>query len=53
MMNRLKDGSKFYYNTNSEVYNWARPDDVVKDHSLLTKEEIQVNTCAKYCSSLP
>ena len=41
MMNRLKDGSKFYYNTNSEVYNWARPDDVVKDHSLLTKEEIQ------------
>lgn len=41
MMNRLKDGSKFYYNANSELYAWARPEDVVKDHSLLTKEEIQ------------
>ncbi|XP_063433642.1 ras GTPase-activating-like protein IQGAP1 [Mytilus trossulus] len=41
MMNRLKDGSKFYYNKHQDTFAWARPDDVVKDHSLLTKEEIQ------------
>ncbi|XP_078316270.1 ras GTPase-activating-like protein IQGAP1 isoform X2 [Crassostrea virginica] len=41
MMNRLKDGSKFYYNTKSKTYKWSRPDGVVKDHGQLNKEEIQ------------
>ncbi|XP_056022517.1 ras GTPase-activating-like protein IQGAP1 isoform X2 [Ostrea edulis] len=41
MMNRLKDGSKFYYNTQTKDYKWSRPEDVVKDHGLLNKEEIQ------------
>lgn len=43
MMNRLKDGSKFYYNTKSKTYKWSRPDGVVKDHGQLNKEEIQVS----------
>ncbi|KAL3866731.1 hypothetical protein ACJMK2_044012 [Sinanodonta woodiana] len=41
MMNRNKDGSKFFYNTKTGQYAWVRGDDVVKDDSLLTKEEIQ------------
>lgn len=41
MMNRLKDGSKFFYNTHDQEYVWARHDGVNKDHSLLTKEEVQ------------
>ncbi|XP_061172402.1 ras GTPase-activating-like protein IQGAP1 isoform X1 [Saccostrea echinata] len=41
MMNRLKDGSKFYYNTHTKEYKWSRPESVVKDHGLLNKEEIQ------------
>jgi hypothetical protein len=44
MMNRLKDGSKFYYNTRTKDYKWSRPDDVVKDHGLLNKEDIQVSS---------
>lgn len=42
IMNRLKDGSKFYFNTNTKEYKWSRPDGVVKDHGQLNKEEIQV-----------
>jgi len=42
MMNRTKNGSKFFFNTQTMDYLWARTDDVIKDHSLLTKEEIQV-----------
>lgn len=41
MMNRLKDGSKFYFNTNTKEYKWSRPDGVVKDHGQLNKEELQ------------
>ncbi|KAK3096452.1 hypothetical protein FSP39_000292 [Pinctada imbricata] len=41
MMNRLKDGSKFYYNTTTKEYKWSKPDGVVKDNGILTKEEIQ------------
>ncbi|KAK7450216.1 hypothetical protein BaRGS_00039964 [Batillaria attramentaria] len=41
MMNRVADGSKFFYNINTQEYAWARRDDIVKDFSLLTKEEIQ------------
>ena len=42
MMNRTQDGHKFFFNTKSMDYTWSRTDDVIKDHSLLTKEEIQV-----------
>lgn len=41
MMNRVRDGTKFFYNINTQEYTWARRDDIVKDFSLLTKEEIQ------------
>ncbi|XP_060062495.1 ras GTPase-activating-like protein IQGAP1 [Ylistrum balloti] len=41
MMNRLKDGSKFFYNTHDQEYSWSRQDGVCKDHELLTKEEVQ------------
>lgn len=41
VMNRIKDGSKFFYNVHTKEYSWTRPDDVVKDNSILTKEEIQ------------
>ena len=43
MMNRVRDGSKFFYNIHTQVYAWSRREDVVKDFSLLTKEEIQVS----------
>ncbi|OWF47735.1 ras GTPase-activating-like protein IQGAP1 isoform X2 [Mizuhopecten yessoensis] len=41
MMNRLKDGSKFFYNTHDQEYAWSRQDGASKDHGLLTKEEVQ------------
>ncbi|XP_041369796.1 ras GTPase-activating-like protein IQGAP1 isoform X2 [Gigantopelta aegis] len=41
MMNRLKDGSKFFFNIHTGEYLWSRQDGVIKDHALLTKEEIQ------------
>lgn len=41
-MNRVRDGSKFYYNTKTQEYTWARREDIVKDFSILTKEEVQV-----------
>ncbi|KAK6188369.1 hypothetical protein SNE40_004554 [Patella caerulea] len=41
IMNRLKDGSKFFYNANTGEYAWHRRDDIVKDHNILTKDEIQ------------
>ncbi|XP_025077670.1 ras GTPase-activating-like protein IQGAP1 isoform X2 [Pomacea canaliculata] len=41
MMNRVRDGSKFYYNTKTQEYTWARREDIVKDFSILTKEEVQ------------
>ncbi|XP_048258787.1 ras GTPase-activating-like protein IQGAP1 isoform X2 [Haliotis rufescens] len=41
IMNRTRDGSKFFYNISTGEYEWFRQDGVVKDHSLLTKEEIQ------------
>ncbi|XP_076443787.1 ras GTPase-activating-like protein IQGAP1 isoform X2 [Babylonia areolata] len=41
MMNRVNDGSKFFYNVHTQEYAWTRREDVVKDFSLLTKDEIQ------------
>ena len=43
MMNRVRDGSKFFYNIHTQEYAWTRREDVIKDFSLLTKEEIQVS----------
>ena len=48
MMNRIADGTKFFFNTSSLNYKWCRTDDVEKDHNLLTKEEIQVNLWCLY-----
>ena len=42
LMNRTKEGYKFYFNVNTMEYAWERPKDVTKDHSILTREEIQV-----------
>ena len=42
MMNRTKDGFKFFFNTKTMEYTWSRTDDVIKDSSLLTKDEVQV-----------
>lgn len=41
MMNKSNRGFKFYYNVNTGEYAWARNENIVKDFSLLTKEEIQ------------
>ncbi|BFY98703.1 hypothetical protein BsWGS_01743 [Bradybaena similaris] len=41
MMNRLKDGTKFFYNVNTGAHAWTRGDTIIKDYSLLTKDEIQ------------
>ncbi len=42
MMNRTREGFKFYFNIHTMENSWDRPDGVRKDHSLLTREEIQV-----------
>ena len=44
MMNRTKEGYKFYFNVNTMEYAWERPKEVTKDHSILTRDEIQVRT---------
>ncbi|XP_059176256.1 ras GTPase-activating-like protein IQGAP1 [Physella acuta] len=41
MMNRLRDGTKFFYNVHTGEHAWTRGDTIVKDYSLLTREEIQ------------
>lgn len=48
MMNRTKEGYKFYFNVNTMEYAWERPKDVTKDHSILTREEIQVNIASQF-----
>ena len=42
MMNRVREGHKYFFNVHTMEYSWNRPDGVKKDHGLLTKEEIQV-----------
>lgn len=49
MMNRNKEGTKFFFNTRSMEYLWCRTDDVVRDNSLLTKDEIQVSYMLVLC----
>ncbi|XP_029657707.1 ras GTPase-activating-like protein IQGAP1 isoform X1 [Octopus sinensis] len=41
MMNRSPEGFKFFYNVNTGDYAWVRNDTIIKDYSILTKEEIQ------------
>ena len=41
MMNRLNDGFKFFFNVNTLQYAFERAYDMDKDHTLLTREEIQ------------
>lgn len=41
MMNRLKDNTKFFYNVHTKQHAWTRGDNVMKDYSLLTRDEIQ------------
>ena len=43
MMNRLNDGFKFFFNINTLQYAFERSANMDKDHTLLTREEIQ--TC--------
>ena len=50
MMNRTREGYKFYYNIENEAWAWERPDGVRKDHSLLTREEIQVRERGPWAS---
>uniref|UniRef100_A0A0B7B822 Ras GTPase-activating-like protein IQGAP1 n=1 Tax=Arion vulgaris TaxID=1028688 RepID=A0A0B7B822_9EUPU len=40
-MNRLKDGTKFFYNVNTGSHAWTRGDTIIKDYSLLTREDAQ------------
>ena len=41
MMNRTRDGYKFYFNVHSMEAGWEREDYMKKDHDLLTRDEIQ------------
>ncbi|XP_012941932.1 ras GTPase-activating-like protein IQGAP1 isoform X2 [Aplysia californica] len=41
MMNRLKDGTKFFYNIETGAHAWTRGDNIIKDYALLNKEDIQ------------
>ena len=42
MMNRIRDGHKFYFNAHQMAYSWEKIEDMKKDYSLLTRDEIQV-----------
>ena len=42
MMNRVRDGHKFYFNANKMEYSWEKTEVMKKDYSLLTRDEIQV-----------
>lgn len=41
MMNRIRDGMRAFFNVHTMQLAWERPDSVRKDHSLLTREELQ------------
>ncbi|XP_064650547.1 ras GTPase-activating-like protein IQGAP1 isoform X2 [Lineus longissimus] len=41
VMNRTKHGHKFYFNVVTLESGWEKPANVVKDHSLLTRDEVQ------------
>ena len=42
MMNRTKDGHKFYFNVHTMEAGWEKAAGITKDYSLLTREEMQV-----------
>ena len=42
MMNRTRDGHKYFFNVHTLQFSWERAEGVKKDHALLTREEIQV-----------
>ena len=42
MMNRIRDGHKFYFNAHQMAYSWEKMEEMKKDYSLLTRDEIQV-----------
>ncbi|CAL1534099.1 unnamed protein product [Lymnaea stagnalis] len=41
MMNRTKDSTKFFYNVHTGDHAWTRGNTIIKDYSLLTREDIQ------------
>lgn len=41
MMHKLRDGFRFFFNVNSLTHSWQKTEDVRKDYSLLTRDEIQ------------
>ena len=43
LMNRTQEGYKFYYNVHTQQSAWEKPAGGQKDHSLLTRDEIQVH----------
>lgn len=47
MMNKTKEGHKFFYNVHSGDYSWGKEDSIAKDYSLLTRDDIQVGTVLK------
>ena len=44
MMNRVRDGTKFYFNVITRDYSLERLDSIKKDYSLVTRDEIQVSS---------
>ncbi|KAL5004093.1 hypothetical protein ScPMuIL_017549 [Solemya velum] len=41
VMNRTKEGHKFFYNAYTGEYSWSRSDGMEKDSAFLTRDEIQ------------
>lgn len=44
MMNRLKNGSKFFFNVETMEGSWTKDDQIEKDFSLLTRDDIEVSS---------
>ena len=43
MMNKLRDGYKFFFNVHTLEYSFERAESMKKDYNLLTRDEIQVS----------
>ncbi|CAH1797463.1 unnamed protein product [Owenia fusiformis] len=50
MMNRIREGHKFYFNCHNMEYSWERRPDCTKDFSLLNKEDIQAIISEATCA---